>query len=160
MFADSHLRHFLRKSRHSPRPGTGHLPEKLLFPLLPRALHLVWGRYAANSHLHIEKIPSKASTQLFNLQRMHLQTEDVEKLEDWPLLTSVSEEIQQQSLPTWRAACERISWLFSPQRELLTLCSHRWCELTDFPGPNPARPTSPQTQVWLQLSQTDQEPCP
>ena len=91
MFADSHLRHFLRKSRHSPRPGTGHLPEKLLFPLLPRALHLVWGRYAANSHLHIEKIPSKASTQLFNLQRMHLQTEDVEKLEDWPLLTSVSD---------------------------------------------------------------------
>ena len=27
------------------------------------------------------------------------------------------------------------------QRELLTLCSHRPCELTDFPGPNPARPT-------------------
>ena len=26
-------------------------------------------------------------------------------------------------------------------RELLNLCSHRWHELTDFPGPNPARST-------------------
>ena len=72
---------------------------------------------------------------------------------DQPLLSSVSGEIQEKSIPTWRPACELISWLFSPHRELLTLYSHRRCELTDFPGPNPARPTLlPLLRLKLGLS--------
>ena len=110
----------------------------LLFFLL---LCLLWGCYVANTPLHLEKIPSKASTELFILQLLHLQTEGPWKAEKTHLSCPVSGEIQEQLLPTWRPAFELISWLFSPQRELLTLCSHRWCELTDFPSPNPARPT-------------------
>ena len=98
------------------------------------------GCYTANTSLYIEKLPSKASAQLFNLQLLHLQTEGPWKAEKTHLSCPVSGEIQEQLLPTWRPAFELISWLFSPQRELLTLCPHR-CELTDFPGPSPARQT-------------------
>ena len=38
------------------------------------------GCYTANTPLHLEKIPSKASTELFILQLLHLQTEGLEKL--------------------------------------------------------------------------------
>ena len=138
----SQSRHLRRKSRHSPRPGTGLVPEKLPFPpLLPPALHLLWGCYIAKTPLHLEKIPSKASAQLFILQPPHLQTERPWKAEKTHVSCLLSGEIQEQSLPTWRPDCGLISWLFSPHRELLTLGSHRPCELTDFPGPNPARPT-------------------
>jgi len=49
----------------------------LLFFLL---LCLLWGCYVANTPLHLEKIPSKASAELFNLQLLHLQTEGLENL--------------------------------------------------------------------------------
>ena len=134
--------HFRRKSRHSPRPGTGYLPEKLPFPpLLPPALHHLWGCYAANAHLSFEKIPLRASTQLFNLQPLHLQTEGPWKAEKTDLSCPLSQERFRSNHVLLGDQPVNLFLDCSFIRELLNLCSHRWHELTDFPGPNPARST-------------------
>ena len=49
----------------------------LLFFLL---LCLLWGCYVANTPLHLEKIPSKASAQLFNLHHFTYRQKALEKL--------------------------------------------------------------------------------
>ena len=73
-------------------------------------LCLLWECYVANSHLCLEKIPSKTSAHLFNLQPLHLQTKWPWKAEKSPcLLSFVSGEIREQSLPTWRPDCGLIS---------------------------------------------------
>ena len=73
-------------------------------------LCLLWECYVANSHLCLDKIPSKTSAHLFNLQPLHLQTKWPWKAEKSPrLLSFVSGEIREQSLPTWRPDCGLIS---------------------------------------------------
>ena len=49
----------------------------LLFFLL---LCLLWGCHVANTPLHLEKIPSKASAQLFNCNYFTYRQKDLEKL--------------------------------------------------------------------------------
>ena len=131
------FKHFRGKSRHSPRPRT----ELSFAPLLPPALSSVrmlcskhisayWKKYLQR-HLHSSLTCNYFTYRQKNLEKLKRPTS--------PVLSQ--ERFRNNYFLSWRPAFELIFWLFSPQRELLTLCSHRWCELTDFPSPNPARPT-------------------
>ena len=142
------FKHFRRQSRHSHRPRT----ELSFAPLLPPALSSLGMFCSKHTSAILRKYFQRHLQSSLTCNYFTYRQKDLKSWKDLPLLSCLRRD-SGTITPTWRPACELISWLFSPHREILTLCSHRWCELTAFPSPNPARPTlQPLLRLKLVLS--------